>query len=49
MNKMLMIFMCLSLTGCTYSINLVHTASKGHAYDIVDDADTTTPTVPITL
>ena len=37
----------LFLTGCTYSINMVHT--EGSASDVVDETQTSDPTISPTL
>jgi len=35
------------LASCTYTITMVHT--EGTASDVVDETETNTPTIPITL
>lgn len=34
-------FLVLGFTGCTYSVNVIHT--EGHASEVIDDSDTVTP------
>lgn len=41
------IFISLSLTGCTYSITMVHT--EGDARDVVDETATNTPSTSVTI
>lgn len=48
-NFMKLISLCLVMTSCTYTVNLVHTL--GDAKDVVDDnvapTNTTSATVPV--
>lgn len=37
----------LLLSGCTYSITMVHT--EGEAYDVVDETATNTPSTSVTV
>lgn len=43
----LMLIMIISVTGCTYSINMVHT--EGTASDVVDETDEVEPEISPTL
>jgi hypothetical protein len=44
-NLLLVLKMTIFLTGCTYSITMVHT--QGQATDVVDEAATNTPSTSI--
>lgn len=43
----LTIMMTIILTGCTYSITMVHT--EGQATDVVDETATNTPSTSLTV
>jgi hypothetical protein len=43
MKKIMLLLAMLALSGCTYSITMVHT--EGTASDVVDDTDTPTSTI----
>jgi hypothetical protein len=43
----LMLMLIVALTGCTYSITMVHT--EGVASDVVDDTDTVSPSTNVTM
>lgn len=48
MSKLLiMIIGLLVISSCTYSINMAHT--EGEATDLINDADTNTPTATATI
>lgn len=40
-------FTILLLTGCNYSITMIHT--EGQASDVVDETDTLTPSTSLTI
>lgn len=44
---LLPIIMTIILTGCTYSITMVHT--EGQATDVVDETATNTPSTSLTV
>lgn len=46
MSKLISLVTCLLLTGCTYSITMVHT--QGEATDVVDETATNTPSTSVT-
>jgi hypothetical protein len=43
----LMLILIVALTGCTYSITMVHT--EGVASDVVDETDTVSPSTSVTI
>lgn len=45
--KKLLLMLSLLLTGCSYSINQVHT--EGSASDVVDDTASNTPTANVSI
>ena len=47
MRNMFLISLMVLLTGCTYSITMVHT--EGQASDVVDETTSTTPTTSLSI
>lgn len=45
--KKLLLTLSLFLTGCSYSITMVHT--EGSAQDVVDETATNTPTTDVSI
>jgi hypothetical protein len=45
--KLICVVMCVLLTGCTYSITMVHT--EGQATDVVDETSSATPTTSVSV
>jgi hypothetical protein len=45
-NKLISLLTCFLLTGCTYSITMVHT--EGEATDVVDETATNSPSTSVT-
>lgn len=45
-SKLHLLFICILLSGCTYSITMVHT--QGQAEDVVDETATNTPSTSVT-
>ena len=45
MKVLISIAMCMLMTGCTYSITMVHTA--GTATDVVDETQSNTPSTTV--
>lgn len=43
LNLILGLYVCITLTGCTYSITMVHT--EGTAEDVVDETATNSPDI----
>ncbi len=39
--------LCLAMTGCTYTITMVHT--EGEASDVVDETSTATPSTDVSV
>lgn len=47
MHKLIPLTLCVLISGCTYSINLIHT--EGRAEDLVDEVSTPTSNISPTL
>ncbi len=47
MQKLICVTLCVLITSCTYSINLIHT--QGSATDLVDEVSTPTSSISPTL